>query len=374
MDKIPPAPWQKRFSEFLEEKGLKKSDFWIDSPKMDYAALMDNLWSWWWANAKQVDTYFDSLFIQKPDENGNLPKLDAVEQAVYDQLRKKESDNVYAQWAGNPALMSIKGLQKGAEVFRANMNYDKNGFSGENADQRNDKAAFRKDLTKDLSARVSQIEPPDMMALYLKIFNHVWFSESSYPRMISYIRTARRVKKYGVNRSVMLPSDGNGGGRIDTWSYQWGEAELILDYLFRGEVLKSKNYYPPVEFEKFLQVFVDYFQAHLDDFDEAMLTKIFGEKVLNDPDSSSRTLIPWDEYNKYKINDFWEDQESKEEKNTEDGKKKKRMYNDESRILNKRLVETEKALQRIWVKTASLSGVSQDKIGEFSDMVYGVWT
>lgn len=69
--------------------------------------------------------------------------------------------------------MSIKGLQKGAEVFRANMNYDKNGFSGENADQRNDKAAFRKDLTKDLSARVSQIEPPDMMALYLKIFNHV---------------------------------------------------------------------------------------------------------------------------------------------------------------------------------------------------------
>lgn len=34
--------------------------------------------------------------------------------------------------------------------------------------------------------------------------------------MISYIRTARRVKKYGVNRSVMLPSDGNGGGRIDT--------------------------------------------------------------------------------------------------------------------------------------------------------------
>lgn len=102
-----------------------------------------------------------------------------------------------------------------------------------------------------------------------------------------------------------------------------------------------------MEFEKFLQVFVDYFQAHLDDFDEAMLTKIFGEKVLNDPDSSSRTLIPWDEYNKYKINDFWEDQESKEEKNTEDGKKKKRMYNDESRILNKRLVETEKALQRI---------------------------
>lgn len=122
---------------------------------------------------------------------------------------------------------------------------------------------------------------------------------------------------------------------------------MILDYLFRGEVLKSKNYYPPVEFERFLQVFVDYFQAHLDDFDEAMLTKIFGEKVLNDPDSSSRTLIPWDEYNKYKINDFWEDQESKEEKNTEDGKKKKRMYNDESRILNKRLVETEKALQRI---------------------------
>lgn len=82
---------------------------------------------------------------------------------MYKQLRKKESDNVYANWAGNPALMSIKGLQKGAEVFRTNMSYDKDGFRGDNADVRNDKAAFRKDLTKDLSTKAEHITPDDMM-------------------------------------------------------------------------------------------------------------------------------------------------------------------------------------------------------------------
>lgn len=180
----------------------------------------------------------------------------------------------------------------------------------------------------------------------MKIFGNAGFSESHYPKIVSYIRTARRVKNYGVGRDLRVPLDTAGTNLVSTGSYVGDEANVILDYLFRGEILKLKGY-PPVEFENFIQVFVAYFQKHLDDFDEVMLKKIFGENIVDDDDSSPKILIPWEEYNKYKIKDFMEDEEDKQEKKSEEGKKKQSMYNDEARILNKKLVETERQLQRM---------------------------
>ena len=83
---------------------------------------MDHLWHWWDMNQQQVDGYFDSLFVR---EGG----FDEVEKKVNAQLWKTQSDNVYPSWAANPALMSIKALQKGTEVFRENMKYEENEYA-----------------------------------------------------------------------------------------------------------------------------------------------------------------------------------------------------------------------------------------------------
>jgi hypothetical protein len=111
---------------------------------------MDHLWHWWDMNQQQVDGYFDSLFVR---EGG----FDKVEDGINTQLWKIQSDNVYSAWAANPALMSIKALQKGTEVFRENMKYDRDGFMGNSVDAKNDKAMFRKDLTAELRAKQKEI-------------------------------------------------------------------------------------------------------------------------------------------------------------------------------------------------------------------------
>jgi len=101
-------------------------------------------------NQQQVDGYFDSLFVREG-------RFDEVEKKVNAQLWKTQSDNVYSSWAANPALMSIKALQKGTEVFRENMKYDRDGFMGNSVDAKNDKAMFRKDLTAELRAKQKEI-------------------------------------------------------------------------------------------------------------------------------------------------------------------------------------------------------------------------
>lgn len=93
---------------------------------------MDHLWHWRDMNQAQVNGYFDSLFIREGEKNeeGEVekPKFDPIEKKVNDQLWKRQSDNVYANWSRNPVLMSLNGLQKGVGVFQVNMGYDQNGF------------------------------------------------------------------------------------------------------------------------------------------------------------------------------------------------------------------------------------------------------
>lgn len=111
---------------------------------------MDHLWHWWDMNQGEVNSYFDSLFVREGD-------FDEVEKKVNAQLWKTQSDNVYPAWAANPSLMSIKALQKGTEIFRENMKYDRDGFMGNSVDAKNDKAMFRKDLTAELKAKQKEI-------------------------------------------------------------------------------------------------------------------------------------------------------------------------------------------------------------------------
>ena len=370
MDKIPPVEWQRSFGQYLEEKGLKKSDFSHRSWKIDYAGFMDHLWHWWDMNQQQVDGYFDSLFVR---EGG----FDEVEKKVNAQLWKTQSDNVYPSWAANPALMSIKALQKGTEVFRENMKYDRDGFMGNSVDAKNDKAMFRKDLTAELRAKQKEIWPEDMMKLFLKIFNGAGFSETIYPTMISYLRSARRVAGQGDVDIVLRRSASE---VYNAGKYQPSDANVLLDYLFRGNVLTARNAPPPVEFVNFVNVFVNYFQNNLQKFDEKLLGDIFGKDKLNDPSSRARVLIPWEEYNKYKVPNILPDQQLEgEEDNSENNEnnqnkkaknRRREFYDKKDFFLNRELTELENKMERIGIPTSSLSGVSKDTVANFVDSVY----
>ena len=370
MNKIPPAEWQQSFSQYLEEKGLKKSDFSHRSWKIDYAGFMDHLWHWWDMNQGDVNGYFDSLFVREGD-------FDEVEKKVNAQLWKTQSDNVYPAWAANPALMSIKALQKGTEIFRENMKYDRDGFMGNSVDAKNDKAMFRKDLTAELKAKQKEIWPENMMKLFLKIFNGAGFSETNYPTIISYLRSARRVAGQG-NVDIVLKRSAS--EIYNAGKYQDSDAKAILDYLFRWNVLTARNAPPPVEFVNFVNVFVNYFQNNLQKFDEKLLEEIFGKDRVSDPVSTARVLIPWEEYNKYKVPDILPDQdleggEDNSENNENNQNKKatnrrREFYDKKNLFLNKELTELENKMERIGIQTSSLSGVSSDKVSNFVDSVY----
>ncbi len=370
MNKIPPAEWQQSFSQYLEEKGLKKSDFSHRSWKIDYAGFMDHLWHWWDMNQGEVNGYFDSLFVREGD-------FDEVEKKVNAQLWKTQSDNVYPAWAANPALMSIKALQKGTEIFRENMKYDRDGFMGNSVDAKNDKAMFRKDLAAELKAKQKEIWPENMMKLFLKIFNGAGFSETNYPTIISYLRSARRVAGQG-NVDIVLRRSAS--EVYNAGKYQDSDAKAILDYLFRWNVLTARNAPPPVEFVNFVNVFVNYFQNNLQKFDEKLLEEIFGKDRVSDLVSTARVLIPWEEYNKYKVPDILPDQdleggEDNSENNENNQNKKatnrrREFYDKKNLFLNKELTELENKMERIGIQTSSLSGVSSDKVSNFVDSVY----
>lgn len=370
MNKIQPAEWQRSFGQYLEEKGLKKSDFSHRSWKIDYAGFMDHLWHWWDMNQGEVNSYFDSLFVREGD-------FDEVEKKVNAQLWKTQSDNVYPAWAANPALMSIKALQKGTEIFRENMKYDRDGFMGNSVDAKNDKAMFRKDLTAELKAKQKEIWPENMMKLFLKIFNGAGFSETNYPTIISYLRSARRVAGQG-NVDIVLKRSAS--EIYNAGKYQDSDAKAILDYLFRWNVLTARNAPPPVEFVNFVNVFVNYFQNNLQKFDEKLLEEIFGKDRVSDPVSTARVLIPWEEYNKYKVPDILPDQdleggEDNSENNENNQNKKatnrrREFYDKKNLFLNKELTELENKMERIGIQTSSLSGVSSDKVSNFVDSVY----
>ena len=215
------------------------------------------------------------------------------------------------------------------------------------------------------------------MKLFLKIFNGAGFSETIYPTIISYLRSARRVAGQGDVDIVLKRSASE---VYNAGKYQPSDANVLLDYLFRGIVLTARNAPPPVEFVNFVNVFVNYFQNNLLKFDEGLLEKIFGKDKLNDPSSRARVLIPWEEYNKYKVPNILPDQQLEgEEDNSENNEnnqnkkaknRRREFYDKKDFFLNRELTELENKMERIGIPTSSLSGVSKDTVANFVDSVY----
>lgn len=390
MNKVPPAEWQKSFGQYLEEKGLKKSDFSHRSGKIDYAGFMDHLWHWRDMNQSQVNGYFDSLFIREGEKNeeGEVekPKFDPIEKKVNDQLWKRQSDNVYANWSRNPVLMSLNGLQKGVGVFQVNMGYDQNGFIWDNADAINDKALFRKEVTNDLKATIERQKnanegrgnPADIMNLFLKIFS-IRMTEADYPGLVSVIKTARYIKQK-QGEKIELQKE---GAPLNLGVYQNGDSGLVLDYFLRSKLLTMRNFAPPIELQKFVEVFVQYFQDNLWEMDDNVLKEVFWEKVLKDADAKAKVLIPWPEYNKYNEDvvvfpdeDDSEDEEeininqpsSKKHQNAE--KNKMRKFYNQKDFLNKTIIEMEKRMEKSGLRTKSLSGVFKQSSVSYAQQVY----
>ena len=390
MNKIPPAEWQRSFGQYLEEKGLKKSDFSHRSWKIDYAGFMDHLWHWRDMNQAQVNGYFDSLFIREwgKNEKGEVekPRFDPIEKKVNDQLWKRQSDKVYANWAKNPVLMSLNGLQKGVEVFQLNMGYNQNGFDWEDADVRNDKALFRKEVTNDLKATLERQKnanegrgnPADIMNLFLKIFS-TRMTEADYPGLVSVLKTARYVKQ-NQGKKIEVQKE---GVLLNLGIYQNSDSGLILDYFLRSKLLTMRNFAPPIELQKFVEVFVQYFQDNLWEMDDNVLKEVFWEKVLKDTDAKAKLLIPWPEYNKYSgdeiISPDEEDLEDEEENNTNlplskkqqnaERNKMRKFYNQED-FLNKSIIEMERRMEKSNLRTKSLSGVSKQSLVSYAQQVY----
>lgn len=390
MNKIPPAEWQRSFGQYLEEKGLKKSDFSHRSWKIDYAGFMDHLWHWRDMNQAQVNGYFDSLFIREwgKNEKGEVekPKFDPIEKKVNDQLWKRQSDKVYANWAKNPVLMSLNGLQKGVGVFQLNMGYNQNGFDWEDADVRNDKALFRKEVTNDLKATLERQKnanegrgnPADIMNLFLKIFS-TRMTEADYPGLVSVLKTARYVKQ-NQGKKIEVQKE---GVLLNLGIYQNSDSGLILDYFLRSKLLTMRNFAPPIELQKFVEVFVQYFQDNLWEMDDNVLKEVFWEKVLKDTDAKAKLLIPWPEYNKYNgdeiISPDEEDSEDEEEHNTNlplskkqqnaERNKMRKFYNQED-FLNKSIIEMERRMEKSNLRTKSLSGVSKQSSVSYAQQVY----
>ena len=58
-------------------------------------------------------------------------------------------------------------------------------------------------------------------------------------------------------------------------SYSNDDVKNLLYYLFKGNVLNARGYPPPVEFEKVLTFFVDYFASHLEEISDSVLESAF---------------------------------------------------------------------------------------------------
>jgi hypothetical protein len=68
----------------------------------------------------------------------------------------------------------------------------------------------------------------------------------------------------GNNLTITIPS-----------GYRKRDAKDLLYYLFKGNVLNARGYPPPVEFEKVLDFFVNYFDEKLENINDDALSYAF---------------------------------------------------------------------------------------------------
>lgn len=106
--------------------------------------------------------------------------------------------------------------------------------------------------------------------------------------------------------------------------------------------------------------------------DDALLSKVFGATYMTKPAATKRTLVPWDEYNKYKGKQNIDNFGKKKDQKTLEEKWKTQYYNESSIFLNNQLINMERKLDGKNISSlASLAG-RQIEFGEqFANEIYG---
>ena len=370
VDAVPPFREAMKSKEAITEnwpaqKSLQESDFSMNAQSVEYGALLDKLRAWWWQNAKKIDDYFVGL-------KSKDTSLDPIERKVQDQYRESSGDRVDDDRAKNPSITGNYALLASPDVIEQNKDYNREGFGWRTIDERNDKADFRKKILSSLNdAKSKNIKPEFFLRQFLVWFNKDYFSPTNYPEIVSWIYTAKKVRQRwewwtmsftvpGNNLTIRIPS-----------GYRKRDAKDLLYYLFKGNVLNARGYPPPVEFEKVLDFFVDYFDEKLENINDDALSYAFWADDVKQGKNMKLWLIPRDEYNakvdRNSLENFWIPQKNQ----SEEDKRKSKYYREWDLFLNKKLLDLERRLNSKGINAPVLSGVAQGTSNTIFDNMYG---
>ena len=370
VDAVPPFREAMKSKEAITEnwpaqKSLQESDFSMNAQSVEYGALLDKLRAWWWQNAKKIDDYFVGL-------KSKDTSLDPIERKVQDQYRESSGDRVDDDRAKNPSITGNYALLASPDVIEQNKDYNREGFGWKTIDERNDKADFRKKILSSLNdAKSKNIKPEFFLRQFLVWFNKDYFSPTNYPEIVSWIYTAKKVRQRwewwtmsftvpGNNLTIRIPS-----------GYRKRDAKDLLYYLFKGNVLNARGYPPPVEFEKVLDFFVDYFDGKLENINDDALSYAFWADDVKQGKNMKLWLIPRDEYNakvdRNSLENFWIPQKNQ----SEEDKRKSKYYREWDLFLNKKLLDLERRLNSKGINAPVLSGVAQGTSNTIFDNMYG---
>lgn len=348
------------------QKSLQESDFSMNAQSVEYWALLDKLRAWWGKNSGEIDKYFLGLKSQGSS-------TDPIERKVQDQYREPNRDNIDNDWAQNSAITGNYALLASPAVIEQNKSYDRDGFRGQSIDEKNDKADFRNKIRSSLESAES-MGPEFFLRQFLVWFKDDGFSPTNYPEIVSWIYTAKAVAEKAKNKnadlSFRMPGKESDIVPVKS-SYSKDDAKNLLYYLFKGNVLNSRGYPPPTEFEKVLDFFVRYFTDNLNKINDKVLASVFSESDLKAWEAKKYSLVPRDEYNAKVDKNSLENFGNTDKKTSDEDKRKARFYKDENLFLNSKLVRLEKALLGKRINPPVLSWADQNiSAAIFSDM-YG---
>ena len=349
------------------QKSLQESDFSMNAQSVEYWALLDKLRAWWGKNSGEIDKYFLGLKSQ-------WSSTDPIERKVQDQYREPNRDNIDNDWAQNSAITGNYALLASPAVIEQNKSYDRDGFRGQSIDEKNDKADFRNKIHSSLEG-AKKMGPEFFLRQFLVWFKDDGFSPTNYPEIVSWIYTAKAVAEKAKNKnadlSFRMPGKESDIVPVKS-SYSKDDAKNLLYYLFKGNVLNARGYPPPVEFEKVLTFFVDYFASHLGEINDSVLGSAFSPSDQAAWKEKKYSLIPWDEYNAKVDKNSLENFGNTDKKTSDEDKRKARFYKDENLFLNSKLVRLEKALLGKRINPPVLSWADQNiSAAIFSDMYGG---
>ena len=370
VDAVPPFREAMKSKEAITEnwpaqKSLQESDFSMNAQSVEYWALLDKLRAWRWQNTKKIDDYFVGL-------KSKDTSLDPIERKVQDQYRESSGDRVDDDRAKNPSITGNYALLAAPDVIEQNKDYNREGFAWKTIDERNDKADFRKKILSSLNdAKSKNIKPEFFLRQFLVWFNKDYFSPTNYPEIVSWIYTAKKVRQRWEWWTMSFTVPGNNLTITIPSGYRKRDAKDLLYYLFKGNVLNARGYPPPVEFEKVLDFFVNYFDEKLENINDDALSYAFWADDVKQGKNMKLWLIPRDEYNakvdRNSLENFWIPQKNQ----SEEDKRKSKYYREWDLFLNKKLLDLERRLNSKGINAPVLSGVAQGTSNTIFDNMYG---